>query len=164
VKRFLTRRRLIAAGVAMTAPVAAGLVYAAWLTGGSGSGYAGAGTAQTLTTVDASASTTGDLYPGGTGDVKVQIHNPNSYPVTVTSISSTGAVTKYAGTGGVACTDANHGVSWNGGAWTGSISVPANGDSAVTTLPNKAAMSNSSDNACQGAKFVIPVTLTGQSG
>ncbi len=38
-------------------------------------------------TVDALASPTGRLYPGGRSDVVVTIANPNPYPVTVTAIS-----------------------------------------------------------------------------
>ena len=46
--------------------VAASAVIAAWVTNGSGPGYAKAQTASNLTLSDASASTTADLYPGAT--------------------------------------------------------------------------------------------------
>jgi hypothetical protein len=44
-----------------------------------------------------------------------------------------------------------------------SISVPANSVGTDATLTNAASMTNASLNACQGATFTIPVTLTGAS-
>jgi hypothetical protein len=152
-----TRKRIIISGVTILALATAGLVYAAWTTSGSGSGYAKATSAQALTTDDVSATTTAQLYPGGTGDVKLKINNPNPYPVRVTDVARTGAITATGGTGtctttGVTFTDQ-----------TGqTIDIAANGSTSVT-LNNAAAMSNASDNGCQGATFTIPVSLTGAS-
>lgn len=155
--------RKLAVLTTMTALTVVGLVYAAWTTNGTGSGYAKAGTAQALSTVDVSASTSATLYPGGpAGDVKIRISNPNTYPVTVTSVNGSGTITADAGhptctTTGVSFTDQ-----------TVSISVPAksggvNGET-ETTLSGAASMSNASSNGCQGATFTIPVTLSGASG
>jgi hypothetical protein len=60
------KRRLI--GVALTVLVlgVVGLVYAAWTTNGSGSGYAKAESSQALTTTDVSASTTASRAPMAT--------------------------------------------------------------------------------------------------
>ena len=152
-----TRKRVIAIGVAVAALAAAGLVYAAWTTSGSGSGYAEAGTAQDLSTVDVSASTTPTLYPGANGDVLIQIQNPNPYPVRVTAIAGNGAITADAGHPGCVTT----GVSFTD--QTGlTIDIAAN-SSATRTLTGAASMTNASDNGCQGATFTIPVTLTGAS-
>ena len=90
-ERFLTRRRLIAAVAVVGVLAVAGLVFADWLTSGSGSGYAKAGANQSLSTIDVSASATtlpNKLYPGADGDVLIQIHNPNPFPVTVTDITA----------------------------------------------------------------------------
>ncbi|HEX8741641.1 MAG TPA: hypothetical protein VF712_00770 [Thermoleophilaceae bacterium] len=156
--------RKLAVVTTMIALTVVGLVYAAWTTNGTGSGYAKAGTAQALSTVDVSASTTATLYPGGpAGDVTIRISNPNTYPVTVTGVAGSGSITADAGhasctTTGVSFTDQ-----------TGlSISVPAksggvNGET-QTTLSGAASMSNASVNGCQGATFTIPVTLSGASG
>ena len=151
--------RKLAVATTAVALIAVGLVYAAWTTNGTGSGYAKAGTAQALTTVDVSASTTATLYPGGPdGDVTIRISNPNTYPVTVTGVTGSGAITPDAGhasctTTGVTFTDQ-----------TGlSISVPASG-ATTETLSGAASMSNASVNGCQGATFTIPVTLSGASG
>ena len=136
--------------------IAGSVALAAWVTNGTGSGYARAGTAQALTTVDVSASTTATLYPGSNGNVDIRINNPNPYAVQVTAIAGNGAITSNAG---AAC-NASTGVTFTDQA--GSWSVPA-GSAATFTLNNAVSMSNASDNSCQGAIFTIPVTLTGQS-
>jgi hypothetical protein len=107
---------------------------------------------------DASASTSADLYPGATGAVKVKITNPNPFPVRITQVTQgTGAITSNAGT---AC-DASTGVSFT--AQTGlSLALAAN-TTDTFSLPNAVAMSNASDNSCQGAVFSIPVNVTGAS-
>ena len=156
--------RKIAVVTTMVALVVVSLVYAAWTTTGGGSGYAKAGTAQALSTVDVSASTTATLYPGGpTGDVTIKVSNPNTYPVTVTSVTGNGAIT--ADAGHTSCTTT--GVTF-ANQTNLTLTVPAksggvNGE-AQTTLSGAASMSNASVNGCQGATFTIPVTLSGASG
>jgi hypothetical protein len=134
-----------------------GLVYAAWTTNGTGSAYAKAGTAQALTTVDVSASTSATLYPGVTGDVLIKLSNPNPYQVTVTAVTGSGSITPDAGHSGCTTT----GVSFTDQSSL-SLVVPASGV-LQTTLSGAASMSNASLNACQGATFTIPVSLTGAS-
>jgi hypothetical protein len=153
-----SRKRNTIAGV-MTVLVlgVVGLVYAAWTTNGSGSGYAKAGTSQALTTIDVSASTTATLYPGATGNVLLKVNNPNSYPVRVTAVTGNGAVTADSGhaacvTTGVTFTDQ----------LAQTIDIAASSQTQVT-LTGAAKMSNASDNGCQGATFTIPVSLTGAS-
>ena len=156
--------RKLAVVTAMVAFAAVGLVYAAWTTNGTGSAYSKAGTAQALSTVDVSASTTATLYPGGpAGDVTIRVSNPNTYPVTVTGVTDAGSIT--ADAGHASCTTT--GVSFTN--QTGlSIAVPAKSGStngeAQATLAGAASMSNASVNGCQGATFTIPVTLSGASG
>ena len=160
------KRRLVGAAVTLLVLGAVGLVYAAWTTNGSGNGFAKAGTAQNLTTVDPTAVTTGLLYPSGSGDVALTIHNPNPYPVQVTAVTNgSGSIAGSGGTG--TCTTT--GVTFTN--QTGlTINVPnsttdtgdGNGNKKVV-LPNAASMSNASDNGCQGATFTIPVSLAGAS-
>ena len=84
--------------------------------------------AQALTTVDVSATTSATLYPGATGDLELRIDNPNPYPVRVTSVSGSGAI---ASDKGAAC-DASTGVVFTN--QTGlTLDVPAS--SAVTVTP-----------------------------
>lgn len=160
------RRRLVKKKIAVLTIVASlalvGLVYAAWTTNGGGNGYAKAGTATSLTTIDVSATTAATLYPGVSGDVYLKIDNANPYPVTVTAVSGSGSITADAGHAGCTTT----GVTFTNQSSL-SIVVPAKSggvDGTVSsTLTGAASMSNASLNACQGATFTIPVTLTGTS-
>jgi hypothetical protein len=159
-KRFVNRKLAVAAIVAVFAIV--GLVYAAWTTNGTGSAYAKAGTAAAIGTIDVSASTTATLYPGVSGDVLIKLDNPNPYVVTVTAVTGNGAITPDAGHSGCTTT----GVTFTN--QTGlSLVIPAKSGGVngtlQTTLTNAASMSNASLNACQGATFTIPVSLTGTS-
>lgn len=165
MRRFTIKRRLIVAGMTVIALAAAGLVYAAWTSSGTGSGYAKAGIAQPLTTVDVSASTAATLYPGVSGDVLLKVSNPNPYPVRVTGVALNGTNADIAADSGHSgCTTT--GVSYAN--QTGlTIDVPAksgvvNGTTQAT-LSGAVSMSNASLDACQGATFTIPVTLTGNS-
>ncbi len=156
------KRRLAGAAVTLLVLGVVGLVYAQWVASGNGQGYATAGEAISLSTVNVSANVStsaGLLYPGSNGDVLVQVHNPNPYPVKVTEIGTgTGEVTGVGGTGSCSVT----GVSLNSPQAV-SIAAPAEGDSGEEVLANAVHMSNSSDDGCQGATFTIPVELIGVS-
>ncbi|HVD11673.1 MAG TPA: hypothetical protein VNB46_00435 [Gaiellaceae bacterium] len=151
------KRRVAVAAVVVAAVIAVGIGVAAWSVGGSGNGYAKATTASSLTLADATAFTTAALYPGATGDLKLRLTNPNSFPVRVTAVSGNGTITSDKG---AAC-DASTGVSFaNQSGLT--LDVGA-GATATLTVPSSVSMSNSSDNTCQGAVFTVPVTVTGVS-
>lgn len=151
----LSRKFFIAfAGIA--ALVASGIVFAAWSTSGSGTGYAKAGTASALTIGDASASTSADLYPGVTGAVKLKVTNPNSFPVRITAVAkqTSGSISSDKG---AAC-NASTGVTFTD--QSGLTLDLAAGATSTFTLSGAVAMSNASDNTCQGAIFTIPVDVT----
>lgn len=156
--RKLSKKWLLAL-VPPVALAAVGIAVSAWSTSGSGTGYAKAGTASSLTLADASASTAADLYPGGSGAVKIKVTNPNSFPVKVTSVtrSATGSITSDKG---AAC-DASTGVTFTD--QTGLTLTLAAGATGTFSLAGAASMSNSSDNSCQGAIFSIPVDVTAVS-
>jgi hypothetical protein len=152
-------RKLFVVLAAITALTVTGIIVAAWSTSGSGNGYAKAASASALTIGDASASTTADLYPGAIGAVKLKVTNPNSFPIRVT------AVTKQAGSSitsdkGAACNAAT-GVTFND--QSGLTLDVAAGGAQTFTLTGAVAMTNASDNSCQGAVFTIPVDVTGIS-
>lgn len=149
------RNALTAAGVVLGSALATNLAFAAWNSTGSGSGSAGATTAKALTTT--AASTTGQLFPGATGDLRITIKNDNGYPVRVSDVTGDGTITSDKG---AAC-DASTGVTFTDRQGQ-TLDLPANG-SATFTLAGAVHMSNASDNACQGAVFTIPVSLVGAS-
>jgi hypothetical protein len=155
MKRPATKRA-ITLTVFLASILISSVALASWLASGTGSGFAKATTAQSLTTSTVAA--VADLYPGGTGDLKITINNPNPYPVRVTQIARTAdPITSDAG---AAC-DASTGVSMTTPQAV-TIDIAAGG-SATSTLAGVMAMSNASDNSCQGATFTVPVSVSGAS-
>ncbi len=154
-KKMKLTAALAVAGVAV---VVAGIAIAAWAVTGSGTGYAKAGSSSALTLSDASASTSADLYPGVTGAVKLKVSNPNPFPVRITAVAGSGAITSDQG---AACNAAT-GVTFTN--QTGlTLDLLANETNHVFNLATAVAMSNASDNSCQGAVFSIPVSVTATS-
>ncbi len=147
------RRKLTLLGAVMALFLLGSVVFAAWLVTGNGNGAAQATTAANL--VVTPGTTTADLYPGATGAVKVNVNNPNPFGVTITSIAANGAVT----TSAAGCTTT--GVTFTAPTTTGQ--VIAAGATVNLTLAGAAAMSNASLNACQGATFDVPVTVSASS-
>jgi hypothetical protein len=149
-------RKLFVALAALAALIGAGILFAAWSTSGSGNGYAKAGSASALTIGDASASTSADLYPGATGAVKLKVTNPNSFPVRITAVAkqSSGSISSDKG---AACNAAT-GLTFTD--QSGLTLDLAAGATSTFTLSGAVAMSNASDNTCQGAIFTIPVDVS----
>jgi hypothetical protein len=149
---------LLGAIVALVVGLGAGTAYGYFASAGHGSGAASTGTVQNVTVMEASGTVTSPLYPGNTaGDLLLKIVNPNSYSLTLTSITLNSPATPDSGHS--SCTTT--GVSLN--ADTGlTITVPTG----TTTLdvPNAVSMSSSSSSGCQGATFQLPVTITVQKG
>jgi hypothetical protein len=160
-KRRRFSRKFLLVTVVLVLALAGGIAVAQWLVTGTGSGFAQAGTAGELGTVDLPATDgfTGDdlLVPGASGDFVITISNPNTFPVNVTDITGEGAITSDKG---AAC-DASTGVTFTN--QTGlSLLVPAGGQETFI-LEDAVQMDNTSANECQGARFTIPVTLAGVS-
>jgi hypothetical protein len=151
------KRMLVTGSITLLVLGVVGFVYAAWTSSGTGSGYAKAGSAQVLTTVDVSASTAATLYPGVDGDLLIKINNPNPYPVRVTDVTGNGTIT--ADSGHATCVTT--GVTFTN--QTGKTIDIAASSQTQTTLTGAVHMSNASDNGCQGATFTVPVSLAGTS-
>jgi len=149
---------MFAALVVVLAGSACGVAFAYWRATGSGTGQATAGATDTLyvqTVAGGSPATM--LQPGAAADLLVQVSNPSTHPMIITSVTQNGTIVVVSGG---ACTAANAAVTVpTAPALT--IAVPANGASLVH-LPGAVAMGASSDSSCQGKSFTIPVTLTVQ--
>ena len=150
-------RKMAVISAATGVLMAAGIAFAAWTATGGGSGYAKATSAQPLTTVDVSATTGATLYPGATGDVELEIDNPNPYPVRVTDVSQDGSITVDVGhaacdVGSITFTDQT-GLTLDVGAET----------SEPFTLSGSIEMGATATDDCQGATFTVPVALSGVS-
>jgi len=148
----------VAAAVAVL--VNAGAAWAYWKLGGEGTAVAVAGTTVELTLTGKSDDSK-PLYPGGTTNLTVTVTNQNDFPIRITSVSpgdkgvTADAAHRDAGcrtTGVVVAKDVLP-VSWD---------VPKN-TIGVFTVPDGVRMTNSSDSACQGATFTIPVRANGVS-
>jgi hypothetical protein len=127
----------------------------------------------TITAV-ASPSASNLLFPGGNGDVVATITNPNSFPVTVTSVNlptnatfAGGFTTSGLGTAQTGCSSSTSNVLWNyATATSGSshtlttaLTVAASG-SLTVTFTNDASMALSAPAACENTFFSMP-SLTG---
>jgi hypothetical protein len=181
----MSRRSRFLLGVAGAA-AAAGVAYGAsnWIVGLSG-GSSAEGQAASVSNISvtavASPSASNLLYPGGSGDVVVSISNPNSFPVTITSVNlptSTTYATGYTSsaltttqTGCLAATPS--GVSWNFATSTSGsshtlttpLTVAPTGQAnnpLLVTFTNAATMASSAPAACQSTYFSMP-SLTGVS-
>lgn len=161
-KRRLDRRGRVILSVAALAAVLvnAGAAWAYWMLNGEGTGVAVAGTTVELKLTGRSDDSR-PLYPGGTTNLTVTVANQNDFPIRITSVSpGSSPVTadpahRDAGcrTTGVVVSDDVMAVSWE---------VPKN-TVGVFTVPDGVRMTNSSDSACQGATFTIPVRARGVS-
>ena len=152
------RLRLAVALLGGLLTLMSGVTLGGWNVSGTGSGYSKALSAQSLTLSDASASTSAQLYPGGTGDLVVKVTNPNPFAVTITAVSNgSGSITSNKG---AAC-DASTGVTYTN--TTGLSQAVGAGATVTFSVTGKVAMSNASDTTCQGAIFTIPITVTATS-
>lgn len=157
--RFSSKKRIFTVATVITTFVVVGVGIAAWSVTGSGTGYAKASSSSALTLGDATAMTTADLFPGASGTVKLKVSNPNSFPVRVTAVAGTGAITSDKG---AACNAATGVTFVNQSGLT--LDLAANASNQELTLAaGSVTMSNASDNSCQGAVFSIPVSLTAAS-
>lgn len=151
----LRRRSLALLGTGLALGAAA-VAVAAWSSTSSGDAKAKAATVTQLTIGDASAAVSGDLYPGGTGALKLKISNPNSFPLQITAVSlqAGGSIASSSS----ACNSGGHAVTFTNQSGL-SISVAAGATNEVVTLAGSVAMGSAAVNACQGATFTIPVDV-----
>jgi hypothetical protein len=153
----MIRRVLALAAAATVVGVGAGAAYAYFTSTGSGGASASDGTMQTVTITATAGSPATPLLPDSTGDVVLQVDNPNGFAVTLVSVIGSGTIgvdSEHSGCDPSVVSFTNQ---------TGlSVSVPASTDGYQVDLPAAAAMSSSAANACQGATFSIPVTIAVQ--
>jgi len=147
----------VALAIALAGALTAGVAIAAWNVRGEGTGYAKAARVQTLTTEDASALTTGDLYPGGRGNLVFRWHNPNRFPLRIVEIVGAGPISVDADHPDCV----NHGVSFTDQRDLGFDVAP--GESAGIVIIGGLTMAAvpTPDDGCQGAGFSVPVTARG---
>lgn len=157
-RRWLRMPLVLGAVIALVLGLSGGAAYAYFTSSGSGSGVATTGTVQSVTVLGATGTVSAPLYPGdSSGDLLLKITNPNSFTLTLTTITLNSAATPDSGHS--SCTTT--GVSLNNE--TGlSISVPTGTN--TLDITSSVSMSAASSSGCQGATFQLPVTITVQKG
>jgi hypothetical protein len=145
---------LIIPAVCLVVGLGSGAAYAYFTGSGHGTGSASTGSMQTVTISSAMATPTSPLHPGGTGDVALKVTNPNTFSVTLVSVTGSGNITADSGHPGCTTT----GVTFT--SQTGLTTTISAGATATIDLPGAATMSASSSAGCQGATFSIPVTIS----
>jgi hypothetical protein len=158
--QIMSRRRgLVSVLVVVGVLAVGGAAWAYFTSHGSGSGHVSTGTMSTVTLNAAAGTPSTPLYPGGTGDVSLEVNNPNTFAVTLVSVAGSGTITADAGHS--SCTTT--GVTFTN--QTGlSTTIPASASGYQIHLPGAVSMGSSSLSGCQGATFSIPVTITVDKG
>jgi hypothetical protein len=152
-RRAVLRSLAVSLSGAILVVFGAGVASAYFTAPGSGTGSGGTGTLQTVTLDAAAGTPSAPLLPGGSGDAALRVNNPNSFAVTLVSVTGAGPITADSGHPGCTTT----GVTFDD--QTGlSISVAPGGPTQLH-LPASVSMSAASSAGCQGATFSIPVTI-----
>jgi hypothetical protein len=153
--RRRSHRKAIAIGATFAIAAFTLVAAAQWLTTGSGNGYSKAGSLQSLVIVDQSfTDIPATLFPGGNGSLSIKVTNPNSGPVTITSVSGNSSISSSNESN---CSQSNITFTDQTGLSLGP--VPAGGTT-VLSVPGVHMDANAST-LCQGVTFTIPVLVTG---
>lgn len=149
----MRRHRILLALTAIIVSIGNGVAYAYFTASASahGTGRASTGTMATVTLAATAGTPSSTLLPGGSGNVSLEVTNPNNYAVTLYSVTGSGTIT-----GGGSCSP---GGTVTFASQTG-LSVPiAASTTTQVQLTNAASMTTGAPGACQGATFSIPVTI-----
>ena len=153
------RRFILAVSAScLVAGLGAGAAYAYFTSSGSGCGGARNGTMQAVTPAVATAAPSAPLLPGGTGDVTLEVDNPNNFAVTLVSVAQAPSTTITADSGHPGCTTT--GVTFT--SQTGLTKTIQANSTVSVDLAGAVSMDKSSSAGCEGATFSIPVTITAQ--
>jgi hypothetical protein len=153
-------RTILSVAAAAAIVVNAGAAWAYWNVTESRTGERAAGTAVELT-LRARNDLNKPLAPGGTGNVTVTVANEYDFPIRITRVTPGNgnivADDEHRDAGctapGVSLTRPRFDVTWN---------VPRNTVGAFT-IPDGLFMSHSTQKACRGASYTVPVQVTGYS-
>ena len=147
---------VIIPAVCLVVGLGSGAAFAYFTSSGHGTGSGSVGAMQTVTIVAPTGSVTTPLMPGGSGDVTLTVNNPNSFPVTLVSVTGHGTIAA-SGAGPGGCTTT--GIVTFSDQTSLNKPIAANGTTSVD-LPGAVSMTTGAAAGCQGATFLIPVTIT----
>ncbi len=144
-------------GSSVVALMAAGVAFAAWTTTGAGDGNATAD--YTNTDLVVTVSNINGLYPTGNFDVPFTVRNNNAYDVTLTKVTLENVTTSAPGCSPSAVISNAGG----DGSLTDTDVVAKNNASATASRNFPITMTNSAQDACKGATFVVTLKAWGAS-
>ena len=144
-----TSKRVLVVGGTAAALTGVSVAFAAWTSTGTGVGTTTATTARNLT-VTVGAPT--GLYPTGSVTTPVTVTNNNGYKVQLDTIEFLDATTSIPGCNAAAVTSA-------GGSYQNVVIAPGASVSRDVTV----SMSNTAEDACQGASFTLRYLATARS-
>lgn len=153
-------RTILSIAAAAAIAVNAGAAWAYWHITQSRTGPASPGTAVELT-LPARNDLNRPLTPGGTGNLTVTVANEYDFPIRITLVTPAGSnivaddLHRDAGctAPGVSMTRPRFDVSWD----------VARNTVGAFTIPDGLAMSHTTQRACRGATYSVPVRVTGYS-
>jgi hypothetical protein len=153
----------LGATVALVVGLGAGAAYGAFFSSGSGTG-AVANTTMLTVTLAAAGTATSPLLPGDSGNVVFTVTNDNGFPVTLTGVvlKPGGTITPDAAHAGCTTTDANPVVTFAVPPHELPVAVAA-GTTVPIDLATAASMDVAATDACQGATFTVPITITAET-
>ncbi len=150
--------------VAFAISAGAGAAFAYFSATGSGSGSANVGSMKSVTIAATVGTPTSLLVPGGSADVVFSVTNPNSFPVSLATVTlkSGGTITPDSGHASCTTTDSKPVVTLSVPTADLPVPIPANSTTPVD-LAGAATMDIAATSNCQGASFTVPVVISVQS-
>jgi hypothetical protein len=138
--------------------------YAYFSASATGVGHGKVVELQAVGVLSATGMPTSDLFPGGKANLRVTIHNPNGFSVTIVAVAQD-TTTALGVTGGNGCTGTNAEVTVptnTSPTGTPTLSLPAD-TTKTLTIETGVTMGTTSPSGCQTASFQIPLTVTVRS-
>jgi hypothetical protein len=157
--RAVKRVGVVAAAM-LTFGVSTGIALAYLTASGAGAGTLSTDSFDAVIVDVTTAEPTTPLLPGQTGEVTLEVSNPNNYPLNVVSVVASGDIEFM---GGTDCNLASAGVSFANQSGL-SIPIAANAMRQIVHLADAVSMSSTSVTGCQGVAIAIPVTITARYG
>jgi hypothetical protein len=160
VRKFTRHAVVVAAAIVA---VAGGAVsWAGWTLSNHGSGTAHSGEPQRLT-IRSAGSVGSLLYPGAEGDLSVNVTNPNRFPIVIDKALSNSPVEADGAHQQIGCAGLAAGVTVVDYTMLSPVWSLRPGETNEFRVAGAVRMSESSVNACQGARFTVTVVLVGHS-
>ncbi|GIF53380.1 hypothetical protein DFJ67_2749 [Asanoa ferruginea] len=156
--RNISQRTAVITLVVVIVAGIASVAWAAWSVTGNATATV---TASEVTALQATATPTGHLFPGGSAAIEVSVTNPNDFAVEVQSFSKDPRVTVDAAHAKAGCTAAS--VRLKPTKTAIAQRVDGDGGTKSFVVEDAVEMLDNAPQSCQGASFEITLALAGVS-